>query len=351
MTIRVNVIMGGPSVEHEVSLRSGLEVMANIDKNVYAVRAVVVSRNKDFFYCDPGETSLTSKNLNNPASSGRFKGPFAPASSAAIWEKCNVVFLALHGSFGEDGVIQGFLDTLGIPYTGSGVCASAVAMDKIASKFIYMNSDLAVPEWSVYGKSHPETTVKSIAEKHGFPCFVKCPQSGSSRLMDRAQDLASLRNIIAELSPHADRLLVETAVSGVEFSCGILEKSGGELIALPPIEIRPGSSGPGGFFDYTAKYTSGKSEEIVPAPRPAPLLERIKAAALAAHNALGCSGVSRTDMIYADDTLFVLETNTLPGMTPDSLLPKEFRAAGGTYAGLLDTMIRTALAKKGGRPA
>ena len=94
MTIRVNVIMGGPSVEHEVSLRSGLEVMANIDKNVYAVRAVVVSRNKDFFYCDPGETSLTSKNLNNPASSGRFKGPFAPASSAAIWEKCNVVFLA-----------------------------------------------------------------------------------------------------------------------------------------------------------------------------------------------------------------------------------------------------------------
>ena len=346
MTIRVNVVMGGPSVEHEISLRSGLEVMANIDKSVYTVRAVVVSRNKEFFFCDPGARPLTAEDLNDPASSGRFSGPLPPDSSATIWGKCDAAFLALHGSFGEDGVIQGYLDTLGIPYTGSGVCASAVAMDKIASKFIYINSGLAVPPWSVYGRSYPETTVKSIAEKHGFPCFVKCPQSGSSRLMDRAQDLKSLKKIITELSPHADRLLVETAVTGVEFSCGILEKAGGELIALPPIEIRPRHTEQSGFFDYTAKYTSGTSEEIVPAPRPAPLLERIKAAALVAHIALGCSGVSRTDMIYANNTLFVLETNTLPGLTPDSLLPKEFRAAGGTYAGLLDTMIRAALAKK-----
>jgi D-alanine-D-alanine ligase len=346
MTIRVNVVMGGPSVEHEISLCSGLEVMTNIDKNTYTIRAVVVSRNKEFFFCDPGTRPLTAEDLKNPASSGRFKGPFAPSASAELWEKCDAAFLALHGSFGEDGVIQGYLESIGVPYTGSGVCASAVAMDKIVSKFIYINSGLAVPAWSVYGRAYPDTTIENIAKKHGFPCFVKCPQSGSSRLMDRARDLKSLKNIIAELSPHADRLLIETAVTGVEFSCGILEKSGGELIALPPIEIRPNQTGQDGFFDYTAKYSSGTSEEIVPAPRPAPLLERIKAAALVAHNALGCSGVSRTDMIYTDGTLFVLETNTLPGMTSNSLLPKEFCAAGGTYSGLLDTMIRTALAKK-----
>jgi D-alanine-D-alanine ligase len=351
MTIRIAVVMGGPSVEHEISLRSGLEVLANLDQSAYRARAVVVSRNREFFYCDPGKKPLTAKDLGNPASSGRFKGPFSPASSAALWEECGAAFLALHGSFGEDGVIQGYLDTIGIPYTGSGVCASAVAMDKIASKFIYMNSGLTVPAWSIYGKAYPETTPGSIAAKHGFPCFVKCPQSGSSRLMDRAADPVSLNKIIAELSPHADRLLIETAIAGIEFSCGILEKENGELIALPPIEIRPAASGPNGFFDYTAKYTDGGSEEIVPAPRPAPLLERIKDASLAAHRAIGCSGVSRTDMMCADDTLYVLETNTLPGLTPNSLLPKAFCAAGGTYAGLLDTMIRTALAKKGCRTA
>jgi D-alanine-D-alanine ligase len=347
MTIRVNVVMGGPSVEHEISLRSGLEVMANIDKNAYSVRAVVVSEKKRFFFGEPGDQPLTSSDLKNPSSSGRFSGPFAPSSSAPVWEKCDVAFLALHGSFGEDGVIQGYLDTIGIPYTGSGVCASAVAMDKVVSKFIYVNSGLAVPPWSVYGKAYPETTAASIAGKHGFPCFVKCPQSGSSRLLGRAPDKISLDRLLAELSLHADRLLIETAINGIEFSCGILEKDGGELTALPPIEIRPKASGPNSFFDYTAKYTDGGSEEIVPAPRPEKLLKRIKDAALTAHTAIGCGGVSRTDMMYADDTLYVLETNTLPGLTPNSLLPKAYGAAGGTYAGLLDTMIRTAFAKKG----
>jgi len=346
MTIRVNVVMGGPSVEHEISLRSGLEVMANLDKKAYAVIAVVVSHQKEFFWCTAEGLPLTISDCKNPASAGRFSGPLTPASSATLWEKCDVAFLALHGTFGEDGVIQGYLDTIGIPYTGSGVCASALAMEKIDSKFIYLNSGLAVPPWSIYGKAYPETTVGHLVTKHGFPCFIKCPQSGSSRLLGRAHDRKSLEKLIAELAPHSDRLLVETAIRGAEFSCGILEKSGGELLALPPIEIRPKHAAQGGFFDYAAKYTSGGSEEIVPAPWPAALLDRIKTTALTAHRALGCSGVSRTDMMYADDTLYVLETNTLPGLTPNSLLPKSFCATGGTYGGLLDIMIRTALNKK-----
>ena len=275
-----------------------------------------------------------------------FPGPLSPASSESLWKKCDVAFLALHGTFGEDGVIQGYLDTIGIPYTGSDVCASALAMEKIDSKFIYLNSGLTVPPWSIYGKAYPETTIGQIEKKHGFPCFVKCPQSGSSRLLGRAHDRNSLEELIAELEPHAQRLLIETAIRGVEFSCGILEQSHGELLALPPIEIRPKLASGGGFFDYTAKYSSGGSEEIVPAPQPQKLLDRIKTTALTAHRVLGCSGVSRTDMMYADDTLYVLETNTLPGLTPNSLLPKAFRATGGTYSGLLDMMICTALNKK-----
>jgi D-alanine-D-alanine ligase len=327
MTICVNVLMGGPSVEREVSLESGLEVMRHLDPKIYDVHAVVVSQEKCFFTCDFARSNPTHGDLANPAGSGKFKGPFIPSASRPLWETCDVAFLALHGTFGEDGVIQGFLDTIGVPYTGSGVGASAIAMEKIASKFLYLNHGLSVPPWSVYG----------------FPCFVKCPQSGSSRLLGRADDRSGLKALISEFERHADRLLVESTITGTEFSCGILENEAGEPYALPPIEIRPFH---GTYFDYTAKYTAGESEEIVPAPRPRDLLEKIMATALHAHMILGCRGVSRTDMIDAGGRLYVLETNTLPGMTPNSLLPKAFAAAGGTYGGLLDTLIRVALIRK-----
>jgi D-alanine-D-alanine ligase len=343
MTISVNVLMGGPSVEHEVSLKSGLEVMRHLDPETYRVQAVVVNQEKCFFSCDFAKNDLTPGDLSNPAASGKFGKPLHPASSGSLWKTCDVAFLALHGTFGEDGVIQGFLDTIGVPYTGSDVCASAIAMEKIASKFLYLNHGLSVPPWSVYGKAFPGVTVDTLAAKHGFPCFVKCPQSGSSRLMGRAGDRSSLMALISEFERHADRLLVESAINGIEFSCGILENEAGAPYALPPIEIRPVH---GTYFDYTAKYTTGESEEIVPAPRPKVLLEKIMSIALHAHMILGCRGVSRTDMIYADDRLYVLETNTLPGMTPNSLLPKAFVAAGGTYGGLLDTLIRSALIRK-----
>jgi D-alanine-D-alanine ligase len=346
MTVTVNVVMGGPSAEHEVSLRSGLEVMNRIDTTAYHVRAVVVSRSKLFYFCDP-DTPLELAELARPASP-RFEGPLAPAASQKFWDGCDVAFLALHGSFGEDGVIQGFLETLGVPYTGSGVYGSAVAMEKITSKFLYLAEGMAVPPWSIYGTAYRDVSVESLERKHGYPCFVKTPQSGSSRLMGRADDRPSLTALLEKLSRHAPRLLVETAIKGIEFSCGVIEKAAGEITALPPVEIRPKETA---FFDFAAKYTAGKSEEIAPAPRPEPLLERVKETAIAAHRILGCRGVSRTDMILADEKLYVLETNTLPGLTGNSLLPKEFIAAGGTYAGLIDAIINAALKRNAPAPA
>jgi D-alanine-D-alanine ligase len=298
MTIRVNVLMGGPSVEHEVSLDSGLEVLRHLDKTRYQARAVVVTHDTTFFFCDIVDAIPTLGDLSDPVSSPKFTGPLHPASSGPLWDACDVAFLALHGTFGEDGVVQGYLDTIGIPYTGSGVYASAVAMEKIASKFLYRNHGLTVPPWSIYGKAFPDVTIDHLEKKHGFPCFVKCPQSGSSRLMGRAGSRSELAAQLKEFERHAGKLLVETAITGIEFSCGILEREEGETLALPPIEIRPAH---GTYFDYTSKYTTGESEEIVPAPRPAALLERIKLTALRAHEILGCRGVSRTDMIYADD--------------------------------------------------
>lgn len=339
MTIQVNVLMGGPSAEHEVSLSSAQGVIKNLNKNSYKIRAVFISKSKEFFYRDIGQNVPSLEELSNTEF---YHGPFSIANSQEIWDNCSVVFLALHGTFGEDGVIQGVLDSIGLPYTGSGVMASALAMDKILSKFIYMQNGLAVPPYSIYGKNYTPITINELAAKHGFPCFVKAPQSGSSRLMGRADSIDSLSVILKELTQYTPDILVETAVKGIEFSCGVLEDADGSIIALPPIEIRPKSV----YFDYTAKYSDGASEEIVPAPQPDELLERIKHVAITAHKVLGCSGVSRTDMIYKDDTLYVLETNTLPGLTRNSLLPKAFRAAGGSYPELLDKLIRSALAKK-----
>ncbi|MBN2037208.1 MAG: hypothetical protein JW768_10735 [Chitinispirillaceae bacterium] len=340
MTVHVNVLMGGPSVEHEVSLASGLEVMRHLDKNRYQVTAVVVSPQTALFWCDFDERAVSLSDLRNPVASKKFKGPLQPEDSHELWDGCDVAFLALHGSFGEDGVIQGYLDTISVPYTGSGVYASAVAMEKITTKYLYLQHGLEVPPWSVYGPLCPDVTVDSLERKHGYPCFVKCPQSGSSRLMGRASHRQDLLNLLDEFGRHADRLLVESALQGIEFSCGVIEQENRTLLALPPVEIRP-VHGP--FFDYTAKYSAGECEELVPAPRPAPLLDRITTAARRAHEILGCRGLSRTDMILADDVLYVLETNTLPGLTSNSLLPKAFCAMGGTYGGLLDALIRPVL--------
>jgi D-alanine-D-alanine ligase len=160
--------------------------------------------------------------------------------------------------------------------------------------------------------------------------------------MGRAKDKESLISLLKELQESADDILVETNISGAEFSCGVIDLPDGTTKALPPIEIRSVNSE---FFDYTAKYTKGEAIEIVPAPYPAELLKEIEDIALKSHKILGCFGVSRTDMMYDNSKLYVLETNTLPGMTSTSLLPKSFKAQGGTYAELLDILISSAMAR------
>jgi D-alanine-D-alanine ligase len=343
MPLHVNVIMGGPSAEHEVSLKSGCEVLENIDRKRYSVRAVVVTNELGFYYCDVKKTVPSLKDLALPGKSKLFKGPFAAFASRPVWNKCNVAFLAVHGSFGEDGKLQGFLDTLKIPYTGSGVFASALAMNKIASKFIFKQNGIPTPPFAIYGIDHPETTIGIIEKKFRFPLYLKCPQSGSSRLMARVDSRAELGKRIKEYLKYSPELLVEKEITGIEFSCPILEYPDGIVRALPPLEIRPLASS---YFSFKAKYEDGGSQELVPAPRPEKLLKKIQEVALQAHRLLNCRGVSRTDMILGKNgNLYTLELNSLPGLTANSLLPKSFRAAGGSYPELVDVLIQTALKK------
>jgi D-alanine-D-alanine ligase len=352
MKIPLAVVMGGKSAEHEISLRSGLQVLQNIDGAKYHVRAIVITSDNRYFYRDIGSDPLPSpeeiRSLDALSPTGRsplFKGPLAAHDARELFGPCTAAFLALHGEAGEDGRFQGFLDTLGIAYNGPGVLASALAMDKILSKYLFLQQGLATPPFSLFGRLHPESSVESIAAERGFPCFVKCPQSGSSRLMGRATDKASLSALLDEFSPHANEILIESAIKGVEFTCPVLEYPNGLVKALPPIEIRPLASD---FFDYTAKYQDKGSEEICPAPRSPEILAKIREIALKAHTILGCRGVSRTDMIFKDDIFYVLEVNTLPGLTANSLLPKSFIADGGAYSGLLDVLIESACSRLGG---
>lgn len=340
MKRRVHVVMGGPSAEHDVSLETGREVLAHLSRDAYDVKAVVISPARDLYVADAVEP-FTAPELAAPADSHRFCGPFRPEASRDVWENCDVAFLALHGAFGEDGRFQGYLDTLGVPYTGSGVFAGAVSMDKITSKRLFESAGLTTPPYTVYRKGR--APLDEIGKRHGFPCFVKCPQSGSSKLMGRAENQKELAALAEEFFASAERIMVETAIEGEEFTCAVLRDEQGETVALPPIEIRPVH---GSFFDYRAKYVPSACEELVPAPRPQELLHRIETTAVVAHDLLSCRGVSRTDMLHREGTLYVLETNTLPGLTSNSLVPKAFRARGGTYPELLDLLIREALRER-----
>ncbi len=337
---KICIVMGGPSAEHEISLRTGREVMKHLERGKYVPRAVIVTKSREFFWADIVHDIPSELDCTNPAKSKFFTGPLKAADSQVIWQDCDAVFLALHGEFGENGVFQGFLDTLGIPYTGSNVLSSAIGMDKIVARRVFEHAGLTTPPGSIWRTKGSGPSVDDIVRDRGFPCFVKCPQSGSSRLMGRATNETELSMLLDQFSKESDAILVESAIVGDEYSVPVLEYPDGSLKPLPPILIRPVKAE---FFDYSAKYMSGGSDEIVPAPCSAELTARLQEAALTAHIEIGCRGLTRTDIIVRDDKLFVLEINTLPGMTSASLAPKAFAAAGGSFAELLDILIRDAL--------
>ena len=339
--MNVNVVMGGPSAEYDVSILTGGEMVRHLLQGSHTVRAVVFDAERNLHMADVGPAGVPNDTLAAPANSDQFTGPFAPAASQPVWEGCDVALLAVHGSFGEDGNLQGFLETIDVPYTGSGVEASSVSMDKIATKLLLQQTGIETPPYSVYGPLH-SATLESIASEHGFPCYAKCPQSGSSKLMGRADDADSLGRLLAELSEHSDDILVEAAVEGYELSCPVLTSADGTTRAFQPVEIRPISSV---YFDYEAKYTEGACEDVCPMQRPPELIQEAQDISIRVHRLLGCHGVSRTDMICSSSELSVLEINTLPGFTPTSLVPMSFAAEGGTYLQLLEILMEAAICR------
>ncbi|HVM91079.1 MAG TPA: D-alanine--D-alanine ligase [Verrucomicrobiae bacterium] len=298
--IRVAVLLGGISNEREISLKSGRKIIQNLDRSKYRVVAY-----------DP-KTALMR--LAKDARAGRI----------------DVVFNGLHGKGGEDGAIQGMLDLLGVPYTGSGVLASALALDKAKTKDIYREHGIPTPRSLLLTEFDPGL----IKAKLGKRIVIKPNADGSSVGVSVNPPQARWKKLIERCVKKHGSCLVEAFREGRELTVGVLGDR-----AMPVVEIRPKNT----FFDFEAKYTPGMSDELCPAPIPAKITKQAQALALKAHAALGCAGYSRTDMLWTARGLEVLETNTLPGMTATSLLPLAAKTAGIPFGKLLDLIIREAL--------
>ncbi len=305
--IRVALLAGGTSGEREVSLAGAAGFEEAINRDKYEV-----------FRYDP-KTDL-----------GRL------AQEAG---NIDVAFILLHGIHGEDGTVQGFLDLLGIPYQGSGVLGSALAMDKNMSKIVYRLNGLPVARWEM---ARPEDggDPSRLLEKIGFPLVVKPVREGSSLGMSVARCKDELQDGIRLAYKHDSQVMVEEFVSGREITVGVLGNE--NLTPLPLVEIIPGEEF--SFFDYTAKYKEGASREVCPAEVDVAVAALAQEYAVQAHRVLQLRGYSRTDMILAaDGSLYLLETNTIPGMTSTSLLPQAAEEYGLNFTELIDRLLQLAL--------
>lgn len=257
----------------------------------------------------------------------------------------NIIFPVLHGPPGEDGTFQGFLETLGLPYVGSGVHASACAMDKVVAKHLFRNAGLPVArDMVVYRRDGTRVAARRVVKNLGLNVVVKPSRQGSALGVAFPKDITELEAALEQALSYDERILVEERIEGKEITVGILEQI--DLEALPVIEVRTPK---GSWYDYEHRYTSGFSEHVIPAPLSEAQYRRTQELAKLAHTTLDCRDLSRVDFVvpYGGEPI-VLEVNTLPGMTPTSLYPDAAKAAGLSFEALVTLLVERALLRSGG---
>lgn len=368
--IRVGVLAGGASAERQISLATGIQIMANLPTDRYEVILIdplaLMANNPHISEDQRAHARSLNENAGRvealperdrralPAGLQRqieeASAKLVPATTAIVPSggdrPIDVAFVALHGPWGEDGRLQGLLDILGIPYVGSGHLASAMAMDKVVAKGVLASSGLDVPRGFVVSARDnardPEAAARA-AQGIGYPLVVKPVSQGSSfgvSMLDRPDQLPAA---LVESLQYDERVMVEERLIGTELTVGVIGADD-DLVALPVIEVVTKRE----FFDYKAKYDPDLTEEICPARVSDEVARRAQDLATRAHVALGCRDLSRTDMILTPDgRMPVLEVNTIPGMTANSLLPKAARVAGLPFDMLLERLIGLALARSG----
>jgi len=368
--LRVGVIFGGQSGEHEVSLVSARSVMAALDPDKYVVVPIGITHAGRWLTAgDPlallaaggakAEAKVTRWQGDEVTSHGVTVSPCHPVTVSEIeraecelvpgatgrrFPALDVIFPVLHGPFGEDGTIQGLLDLAGVPYVGCGVLASAVGMDKIASKAVFAAAGLPQARYLAFirreWERNPAEVIARIEAALTYPVFVKPANLGSSIGIAKARDAGELAAALTDAARYDRRLLVEEGVPNArEIECAVLGND--DPRASVPGEVVPSNE----FYDYAAKYIDGKSALLIPAPLPAALAAQVREMAVRAYKALDASGLARVDFLLngATDELFINEANTMPGFTAISMYPKLWEATGLSYAELCDRLIELAV--------
>ncbi|MEX5632285.1 D-alanine--D-alanine ligase family protein [Parafrankia sp. FMc2] len=352
---RLVLLFGGRSTEHAISCVSAGGVLRALDRSRYDVIPVGIDTEGRWVVVPDDSPTLTAAGADLPtvdatAGLGVTLPPDPttarllvrdPVATLRDLGPIDVVFPLLHGPFGEDGTIQGLLEMSGLPYVGSGVFASAAAMDKHHMKRILASAGLPVGPYSVL---RPEQRLtEEDRDRLGLPVFVKPARGGSSIGISRVDAWADLDTALKAARASDPKVLVEAAVGGREIECGVLDRlDGSGPEASAPAEVVVTSSA--GFYDFEAKYVSDGARFDVPAALPAAMSEQVRATAVAAFEALDCAGLARVDMFVTPAGQIVLnEVNTMPGFTPMSMFPRMWAASGLDYGPLVDRLIQLAL--------
>lgn len=309
--LKILVVSGGASAERDVSIKSGRNVYLSLDRKKYVVSSLLVPKSLDSFFTD--------KNKN-------------------ILKKTDLVFIAMHGFFGEDGKLQSYLESLGVKYTGSSSFSCTLSMNKYFSTKIVGSAGINVPKTYLISKSMVDEDVSSLTSKIMFPLFLKPNNGGSSDGVCIVKNANELKKKLSLIFRTDNEAILQEVVVGRELTCGVLGNVGSKIEVLPPVEIPK----QGQFFDKKIKY-SKNTVEICPAELTANEASNIKDISKRIHELLQCRGVSRSDFILAGNKFYYLETNSIPGMTESSLILKEAKAIGMTFPDLLDRIVELAL--------
>jgi len=348
--LRVAVLYGGRSGEHEVSLASARSVIAAMDPNRYEIYPVGISKEgrwlpSERYLGDGDPVRMIAGEASARSSSDTTLAPRADqlARQLSRFPRVDVVFPVLHGTFGEDGTVQGLFELADLPYVGAGVLGSAVGMDKAVMKDVLSAHGLPVVESTTVLASRwattPEAVIEEIEQRFAYPLFVKPCNLGSSVGVSKARDRRDLKAALDTAARYDRRLLIERAVNAREIECSVLGND--EPEASLPGEVVPSNE----FYDYRAKYVDGDSQLVIPAPLDEATTERVRRLAVEAFRAIDGSGLARVDFFLCRDSgqLYVNELNTMPGFTNISMYPKLWEATGLTYSELVDRLIELAL--------
>jgi D-alanine-D-alanine ligase len=361
--IRIGLIFGGRSGEHEVSLASAESVMANLDRDRYEIVPIGISRAGSWLLgtepqmlrgAEDGDSSSTDMKATKAVTltgDPRLRRliPVESGQDLGNQGSIDVIFPVLHGTYGEDGALQGLLEMANVPYVGCGVLGAALGMDKEKMKLIFQSVGLPVGEFLVYRRIQwersPEVILDAVGKELGYPCFVKPVNLGSSVGINKAHDRTELEHAMHVAAEYDSKIIIERGINCREVECAVLGND--EPIASVVGEVISSNE----FYDYHAKYIDGKSEVIIPADIAHETAEEVRRQAVQAFMALDLSGLARVDFFIERETekVYINEVNTMPGFTTISMYPKLWEASGLPYAQLMDRLIELAIERNADR--